>query len=61
MKDSNLATKSILCLGNSWFPNLPGGLDRYVYELTHYLVAAAIALNCVELVYPKHHLIILYN
>jgi glycosyltransferase involved in cell wall biosynthesis len=33
-------SNSILCVGNSWFPNMPGGLDRYVYELTHHLVAA---------------------
>lgn len=27
----------ILCLGSSWFPNNPGGLDRYVYELVKHL------------------------
>ncbi|KST65319.1 glycosyltransferase family 4 protein [Mastigocoleus testarum] len=25
---------SILCLGTGWFPTAPGGLERYVYELT---------------------------
>ena len=25
---------SILCLGTGWFPTTPGGLERYVYELT---------------------------
>ncbi|MBE9215473.1 glycosyltransferase family 4 protein [Plectonema cf. radiosum LEGE 06105] len=25
---------SILCLGLGWFPKTPGGLERYVYELT---------------------------
>jgi glycosyltransferase involved in cell wall biosynthesis len=34
------ASKSILCIGNGWFPNMPGGLDRYVYELSHHLAAA---------------------
>lgn len=29
----------ILCLGNGWFPESPGGLERYVYELTHTLAA----------------------
>lgn len=29
----------ILCVGMGWFPTTPGGLDRYVYELTHYLAA----------------------
>ncbi|QLE59379.1 glycosyltransferase family 4 protein [Nostoc sp. TCL26-01] len=30
---------SILTLGIGWFPNTPGGLERYVYELIHQLVA----------------------
>ena len=30
----------ILCVGLGWFPKTSGGLDRYVYELTHYLAAA---------------------
>jgi glycosyltransferase involved in cell wall biosynthesis len=28
---------SILCVGAGWFPKTPGGLERYVYELTHKL------------------------
>ncbi|MGB3292741.1 MAG: glycosyltransferase family 4 protein [Phormidesmis sp.] len=32
---------NILCLGDTWFPSFPGGLDRYVYELT-----AALAADC---------------
>jgi glycosyltransferase involved in cell wall biosynthesis len=37
----NSATESanILCVGLGWFPKTPGGLDRYVYELTHQLAA----------------------
>lgn len=31
---------NVICLGNNWFPTNPGGLDRYVYELTHTLAAA---------------------
>lgn len=27
----------ILCIGDEWFPNKPGGLSRYTYELTHQL------------------------
>ncbi|MEG3435928.1 glycosyltransferase family 4 protein [Pannus brasiliensis CCIBt3594] len=27
----------ISCIGIGWFPRSPGGLDRYVYELTHHL------------------------
>ncbi|MBD2459708.1 glycosyltransferase family 4 protein [Oscillatoria sp. FACHB-1407] len=30
---------SILCVGNSWFPTMPGGLNRYVYELIYHLAA----------------------
>lgn len=30
---------SILTLGTSWFPQNPGGLERYIYELTHTLAA----------------------
>jgi glycosyltransferase involved in cell wall biosynthesis len=29
----------ILCVGDGWFPNRPGGLNRYVYELVHKLSA----------------------
>ena len=28
---------NILCVGLGWFPKTPGGLDRYVYELTYQL------------------------
>jgi glycosyltransferase involved in cell wall biosynthesis len=28
---------SILCIGVYWFPRIPGGAERYVYELTHNL------------------------
>ncbi|AFZ03197.1 glycosyl transferase group 1 [Calothrix sp. PCC 6303] len=30
---------SILCMGLGWFPKTPGGLERYVYDLTHTLAA----------------------
>ncbi|MEL7038798.1 MAG: glycosyltransferase family 4 protein [Cyanobacteria bacterium J06592_8] len=33
------ASSSILCVGNGWFPTMPGGLNRYVYELTHQLAS----------------------
>jgi glycosyltransferase involved in cell wall biosynthesis len=32
-----LASASILTLGTGWFPKTPGGLERYIYELTHKL------------------------
>lgn len=31
---------SILCVGKEWFPQTPGGLNRYVYELIHQLATA---------------------
>jgi glycosyltransferase involved in cell wall biosynthesis len=40
MNDPNAHTTSILCIGMGWFPQTPGGLDRYVYELTQHLAAA---------------------
>ncbi|AFZ13612.1 glycosyl transferase group 1 [Crinalium epipsammum PCC 9333] len=30
----------IICVGMGWFPHEPGGLNRYVYELTHALAAS---------------------
>jgi glycosyltransferase involved in cell wall biosynthesis len=33
------ASASILTLGMGWFPQTPGGLERYIYELTHKLAA----------------------
>ncbi|ARV57683.1 group 1 glycosyl transferase [Nostocales cyanobacterium HT-58-2] len=30
---------SILCMGLGWFPKSPGGLERYIYELTQKLAA----------------------
>ncbi|MUH00928.1 glycosyltransferase [Scytonema sp. UIC 10036] len=37
----NAASKSasILCVGVGWFPKTPGGLERYIYDLTHELAA----------------------
>ena len=33
-QDNLPGAASILCLGTGWFPTTPGGLERYVYELT---------------------------
>jgi glycosyltransferase involved in cell wall biosynthesis len=35
----NFISASILCVGLGWFPKTPGGLERYVYELTQKLTA----------------------
>ena len=39
--ESTREPASIFCLGDTWFPHFPGGLDRYVYELTAALVAGS--------------------
>ncbi|MFM7366017.1 MAG: glycosyltransferase family 4 protein [Cuspidothrix sp.] len=36
-KDKKFSSASILTLGTGWFPQNPGGLERYIYELTHQL------------------------
>jgi glycosyltransferase involved in cell wall biosynthesis len=41
-QENSVATPArITCVGMGWFPQTPGGLDRYVYELTHHLAAAS--------------------
>lgn len=37
MTEQDAQIARILCIGMGWFPNAPGGLNRYVYELTHHL------------------------
>ena len=46
MNPPAVTSASILCIGLGWFPKNPGGLDRYLYELAHYL---ALGQNQVEL------------
>jgi glycosyltransferase involved in cell wall biosynthesis len=46
MSEPFAKSESILCIGMGWFPRTPGGLNRYVYELTHHL---AIGQDRVEL------------
>jgi glycosyltransferase involved in cell wall biosynthesis len=38
-KDYLNKTASILTVGTGWFPKTPGGLERYIYELTKQLAA----------------------
>ena len=37
MNEIQTQSANILCVGNSWFPHMSGGLNRYVYELIHNL------------------------
>jgi len=39
MREFTTESASILCVGLGWFPKTPGGLDRYVYELTQELAS----------------------
>lgn len=39
MNISTAPVASFLCIGKEWFPTTPGGLNRYVYELTQHLIA----------------------
>ncbi|WP_413173984.1 glycosyltransferase family 4 protein [Anabaena azotica] len=36
-KNYESSSASILTLGTGWFPKTPGGLERYIHELTHKL------------------------
>lgn len=38
-KENHSLTAHILCVGVGWFPTTPGGLERYIYELTQKLAA----------------------
>lgn len=43
----------IACVGTGWFPKTPGGLDRYVYELTHHLAAQGDRITLYALDLPE--------
>ncbi len=49
--NSTKKAADIACVGMGWFPKTPGGLDRYVYELTHNLAAGGdrVALYALDL------------
>lgn len=46
---------NILCVGIGWFPKTPGGLDRYVYELTHQLAASQDRVELCGVGLPETH------
>jgi glycosyltransferase involved in cell wall biosynthesis len=53
MLDRLSNSESILCIGNGWFPTMPGGLNRYVWELTHHLASAGDRVELCGLGLPK--------
>jgi glycosyltransferase involved in cell wall biosynthesis len=55
-QDLNFTTASILTLGIGWFPKTPGGLERYIYELTHELVAHQDKIELCGVGLPKSEL-----
>lgn len=44
----------ISVLGNNWFPDRPGGLDRYIYELVHTLAKSNTEIDLYGLGLPSH-------
>ena len=48
------ACTKIAVIGNNWFPNRPGGLDRYLYELVHTLAASETAIDLFGIGLPAH-------
>lgn len=51
--NSDSTSASIACVGLGWFPENPGGLDRYVYELTHHLAATGDRISLYALDLPE--------
>jgi glycosyltransferase involved in cell wall biosynthesis len=49
-----MAQSTILCVGNGWFPAMPGGLNRYVYELIHHLTRSGSAIELCGVGLPNH-------
>lgn len=49
----NTAAAHIACVGMGWFPKKPGGLDRYVYELSQTLAAGGDRISLYALDLPS--------
>ncbi|XZN91546.1 MAG: glycosyltransferase family 4 protein [Microcoleus sp.] len=54
--NSAATAANILCVGIGWFPKTPGGLDRYVYELTHQLAASQDRVELCGIGLPENQL-----
>ena len=53
MNEIKTESANILCIGNSWFPYMSGGLNRYVYELIHNLAREGDRIQLCGLDLPK--------
>ena len=50
------SSTKLAVLGNNWFPDRPGGLDRYVYELVHILATKSdTKIDLFGIGLPSHH------
>jgi glycosyltransferase involved in cell wall biosynthesis len=48
------AQTTLLCIAKDWFPNISGGLNRYVDELTHELVSESIEIELCGTGFPAN-------
>ncbi|WP_088240289.1 glycosyltransferase family 4 protein [Calothrix rhizosoleniae] len=55
-EQQKISPASILCLGLGWFPQTPGGLERYIYELTQQLAANQDKINLCGIDLPNSQL-----
>lgn len=53
INNSATLAANIACVGTGWFPKNPGGLDRYIYELTHHLAAVGDRVQLYALDLPE--------
>lgn len=51
--DVKISSKTIACLGEGWFSRSPGGLNRYVYELTQALALGGDRVNLFGIDLPE--------
>jgi glycosyltransferase involved in cell wall biosynthesis len=55
MGASSTESASILCVGKDWFLTTPGGLERYVHELTHQLASRGDSVELCGVGLPEQH------
>ncbi len=46
---------NLTTIGNTWFPDSPGGLDRYMYDLVHHLATPETTVNFCGVGLPSEH------
>ena len=53
MNEIKTKSANIICVGNSWFPHMSGGLNRYVYELIYNLTSLGDRIQLYGVDLPK--------